>query len=223
MDIAVAARAGRPAWVNRRTVVGALLMALSVTAGHGILENGKATTPVWVAAQDLAGGTRVGSGSLRVEHVRLPPGLAAAYVEADEQITGLVVTRPVAQGELVPRNWLATHSPGEGRALTVPVDPEHAVGGQLQSGDFVDIFATFRSDDEAARTVTLAREVQVLDLVAAGGLVMGDKSVVGITISVSPSDAQRIALATRTAELDVARVDDPSQTGGRGVVRSVDL
>lgn len=223
MDVAVAGRAGRPAWINRRTVFGVLLVALSVAGGHAILESGKATTPMWVAARDLAGGSTVSAYAVRVEHVHLPPSLASSYAAADHPIEGQVVTRPVSEGELLSFDWLAVRAPGEGRALTVPVDPEHAVGGDLHPGDLVDIFATFDAGDPSARTVTLAREVQVVDLVTAGGLVMGDKAVVGITVSVSPEDAQRIALAARTGELDVARVDDPSQRGARGLVRSADL
>jgi len=223
MEVAVATRAGRPAWINRRTVCGVALVALSMGGGHLVLESGKTTTPVWVATRDLAGGSPLTPESLRIEHVRLPPVLASEYVPSEQPMAGNVVTRPVSAGELLHHEWLAPHAPGRGRAVTIPVDPEHALGGALEPGDLVDIFATFNSGDVRARTVPLVRSVEVLGVVSSGGLVMGDRSVVGITISVNPEDAQRVAFATRTAELDVARVEDPSQQGRAGIVRSEDF
>lgn len=223
MDVAVGTRAGRPAWVNRRTVLGAALLLLSILGGRAIIEGSRATAPVWVAARDLAGGTTIGPGTLRIEHVHLPAALAASYVPSTQSLDGYVVTRPMAAGELVPQGWVAANAPDEGRSMTVPVDPEHSVGGELKPGDLVDIYATFEAGEAGARTVVLVRQVEVVDLVASGGLVMGDEAVVGITVSVAPDESQRIAFAARTAQLDVARVDDPSQSGTRSVISRSDF
>lgn len=223
MDVAIASRAGRPAWLNRRTVFGAVLLVASLAGGRAVLSSADATTPVWVASRSLAGGSRVTADSLRIEQVQLPPRLAPAYVRAGERIEGYVLTRPVAAGELLPENSVVPQAPQAGRAVTVPVDPEHAVGGALVPGDLVDVFATFETGGRVTRTVALVRQVEVIDVVTAGGMVMGQEAVVGITISVSPEDAQRVAFAARSGELDIARVEDPSQVGGGGAVRSSDL
>lgn len=223
MDVAVAARAGRPAWVNRRTILGVILLSGSIFGGQAVMEAGRTTAPMWIAAEDLAGGSPITRGSLRMEEVRLPPTVASGYISSTQSLEGYVVTRPVAAGELVPRAWVVRASPGSGRSLTVPVDPEHAVGGALRPGDIVDIFATFDAGDARARTVLLVRKVEVFEVVAAGGLVMGEEAVVGITISVTPDEAQRVAFATRTAHLDVARVDDPSDGAARAVITGADF
>lgn len=223
MDVAVAVRAGRPMWLNRRTVLGIVLVVVSVVGGRAVLEEGRQTVPVWVAAKDLAAGSPLDAGSVRIEHVRLPDHLLAAYIPATEDLRSGVVTRAVAAGELVPQNWVAEKSLGTSRALTVPVDPEHAVGGAVRPGDLVDIYATFDPGHAGARTVTLVREVEVVDVVSAGGLVMGDKALIGITISVDPAEAQRVAYASRTAALDVVRVDDPSERSSAGVVNGSDF
>lgn len=223
MDAAVAARAGRPAWMNRRTALGTALVALSLAGGHSILARAETTVPMWVAARDLAGGSVISGDSLRVEEVHLPPRLAASYLGTEQALEGLVVTRPVAEGELLPGSWVADTAPSQGRVVTIPVDPEHAVGGALRPGDLVDVFATFDPGDVRARTVHLVREVEVTDVVAAGGLVMGEKAVVGVTVSVTPDEAQRIAFATRNAQIDIARIDDPSTRGNRAAVTARDF
>jgi len=204
-------------------VFGAVLLVISLAGGRTILASASDTTPVWVAARSLAGGTRITAESLRIEQVDLPASLASTYVSARKDIEGAVLTRPVAAGELLAQNWVVPRASRAGRAVTIPVDPTHAVGGALGPGDLVDVFATFDAGDASARTVTLVRQVEVVDVVSAGGLVMGEKAIVGITISVSPEDAQRVALAARAAELDVARVEDPSQLGRGGTVRGSDL
>ena len=214
MDVAVAVRAGRPAWVNRRTILGIVLLGVSLVGGHSVMESARTTVPMWVAATDLPSGSVISPSSLRVEEVHLPPRLATSYLKTDHEIVGQVVTRPIAAGELVPAGWVTAEATGEGRAITLPVDPEHAVGGALRPGDLVDVFTTFDSGGARPRTVTLVREVEVVDVVASGGLVMGDKAVVGITISVGPDEAQRVAYAIRTGEIDVVRIDDPSKRAG---------
>ena len=212
MQIAAATRAGVPAWINRRTLLGVVLILVSVAGGRAVMESGKTTVPVWVVGKDLAGGSVLSGEELRVEHVNLPPRLGASYVRASEPLAGMVVTRPLAAGELVPAAWVVPSSPARSRAVAIPVDPEHAVGGALRPGDLVDIYATFDAGDARARTVALLREAEVLDVVSAGGLVMGDRSLIGLTISIDPSEAQRVAFASRTAELDVVRVDVPGAT-----------
>lgn len=224
MDVAVAVRAGRPGWLNRRTVLGAMLVVISLVGGNTVLARAEATTPVWVVTEDLPGGATLREDAVRVEYVRLPSRLASGYLAASEEPTGYVVTRPLAAGELVPTSGLSEASATSGtRAITVPVDPEHAVGGSLRPGDQIDIFATFDAGDARARTVSLVRGVEVIDLVSAGGLVMDDKAVVGITISVTSDEAQRIAFATRSAQLDVVRIDSPRDRGSASVVTGADF
>lgn len=107
--------------------------------------------------------------------------------------------------------------------MTIPVTPEHAVGGRLRAGDRVDVYATFDSGDDRARTSLLVRGVEVLDVVETGGLVAGEESVVGLTVAVTPSEAARLAFAIRTAELDVALVAGAAGDEGSGTVTAEDF
>jgi Flp pilus assembly protein CpaB len=180
-------------------------MALAI--GRGVLEGATQTVSVWAAARDLGGDRELTAADLVPAEVRLPASVARSYAGAGEDLEGAVLLRPLLAGELVPTGWLATGATAEeGRSMTIPVTPEHAVGGRLRAGDRVDVFGTFDSGSDRARTSLLVRDVEVLDLVEAGGIVTGDEAIVGLTVAVSPQEAARLAFAIRTAELDVALV-----------------
>lgn len=224
MDVPAAHRLAGPRWANLRTILGLTLFAGALFIGQGILEGAKTTVGVWTAARDLRQDETLGNGALVRAEVKLPPDVAAAYAGAAEDLEGAVLTRPVVAGELIPRAWIATGAAASaGRSMTIPVTPEHAVGGRLRPGDRVDVYATFDSGDVRARTSVLVRAVEVLDVVETGGLVVGEESVVGLTVAVTPSEAARLAFAIRTAELDVALVSGAADDAGETTVRSEDF
>ena len=224
MQIAQAARTARPSWVNLRTVLGVALFAVALLGGNRILAASKTTVDVWVAAHDLPQDAVIAPGDLEPAAVKLPTDLLAAYAPAGEALEGRVITRPIHAGELVATSWLASSAtPSGARSITIPVEPEHAVGGALRSGDRVDVLATFNSGDVRARTTVLARGVDVVETVKAGAIGFGDEALVGITLSVSPQEAARLAFAIRTGEIDVVRVDGPAAATSRSTITGGDF
>lgn len=224
MDVPAARRLSRPRWANPRTILGLVLFAGALLIGRGVLEGAKTTVAVWAAAQDLRQDETLDAGKLVQAEVKLPADVAAAYASATEDLDGAVLTRSLSAGELVPVAWVATGpSATSGRSMTIPVTPEHAVGGRLRAGDRVDVYATFDSGDARARTSVLVRGVEVLDVVETGGLVVGEESVVGLTVAVTPSEAARLAFAIRTAELDVALVAGAAGDEGSSTVTAEDF
>ena len=211
MDIAVAKRLARPHWLNARVVLGTTLVGLSLVGGRAVVASTDTTTAVLAAVNDIQPGTQVTSDLLTIERVHLSPALLRTYVTAGSPVEGLTVQLPIPAGALIPEASLR-ESPGgaEGRAITIPVEPDHAVGGVLRAGDRVDVYATFDSSDVRARTEVLIRAAPVIDIVSDGGFVAGDRSIVGVTVAVDPDVARRIAFAARIALLDVARVDGGS-------------
>lgn len=203
MDVAPARRIERPAWLNARTVAGALLFALAFISGQRLLADARTTVPAWVAARDLATGTLVTADDLRAVDVRLPAEVVSRYVTTPEDVTGARLARPVAAGELVPSDALAAEGPADATAVTVPVAPEHAAGGALRPGDRVVVYATFDARGADARTVPVVQGAEVVGVVAAGGLVADDETIAAVTLGVPQRDAARLAFATRNAELDV--------------------
>ncbi|HET7482589.1 MAG TPA: RcpC/CpaB family pilus assembly protein [Actinomycetota bacterium] len=208
MDILVGRTMARPRWVNSRVVLGTVLVLLAVAGGRAVMTADRSTTAVLVASRALVPGTAVDPGAVGVERVHLDPGLLARYLPATTDLRALVVTSPIPEGTLIPAETVGPpQDRGRGRAITIPVEPDHAVGGDLHPGDLIDVYATYDAGDVRPRTQTLVRATPVVGLVTDGGFVAGDSSVVGITVSVPPSSAQRIAFASRVASLDIARVD----------------
>lgn len=210
MEVRQATRVGRPSWVNVRTSLGLLLFAAALLTGNRVLASANTTIDVWAAARDLPEGTKLVAGDLRPAAVKLPARLLPDYVRTSRPLDGVVLTRPVHGGELIPLGWLAAEGDRpDVRAMAIPIEPEHAVGGALRPGDRVDVLATFDASDARARTTVLARGVDVLEVVRTEGITLGDDVVTAVTLAVDAQDAVRLAFAVRTAELDVVRVDGP--------------
>lgn len=214
MDVPLARHAARPGWLNRRTLLGLVLFGLAFAAGRQVMSSTQATTGVWVAARDLARGATIQAADLRVTDVRLGADVLDRYATTTTRLEGAVVGRPVRAGELIALDAVGVGpAAAEGRVMTVPVAPEHAVGGALRAGDRIDIFATFDPGEPNARTALVGRDVEVINVVTVGGLVVGEEAVVGVTVAIDPDAAATLAFAIRSAEIDIARVDGrPDET-----------
>lgn len=223
MDVPRAARVARPSWANMRTLIGLLLFCTAVVAGRNLLDDARGTSQVWVAAHDIPQDAALVPDDLRVIDVRLPDDVDG-YVPASRDVTGAVLTRPLLEGEMLNAAWVATGDEvTAGRTLTIPIEPEHAVGGDLHPGDRVDVVATFNAGDVRAHTVPLLRAVEIRDLVTAGGLVVGEEAVVGVTVGVTPQEAVDLIFAVRNAEIDVVRVDGDATDGDTTPVDARDI
>ncbi len=223
-EVGRAARVSRPSWANLRTALGLLLFCAALLAGQRVLKDAQSTVDVWTAARDLPQDQELESGDLVAKAVHLPPELMDHYLMASTDLEGAVLTRPVMQGELVSSGSVADEAlAGAGRSMTIPVAPEHAVGGALRPGDRIDVFGTFDAGDARARTLLLVRAVSVLDIVKSGGLVVEEEAAVGVTVSVTPEEAARLAFAIRSADLDIVRVDADANEGSDVTVRAGDF
>lgn len=220
MEAPVARRVERPGWLNLRTVLGVVLLVVAFVAGRAALEGADDTVAVWVAAHDLPQGEVLGASDLEVSKVRLPAAVMDGYETASRSLQGRTLTRAVRAGELIPVDAAVGSSSSTSSVMTVPVAPEHAVGGALNPGDRVDVLATFDAGQPGARTVVVSRGLQVQQVVASSGLISGGDSMIGITVSVPPQDVSRLAFALRSADIDVVKAapggddDIPSQVDG---------
>ena len=224
MDVPRARRYEAPTWLNLRTALGLLLFCGAVLGGQRFIQASATTTLVWAAAHDLPQDAVLTTDDLSAVEVRLPADVGARYVEAREVLDGSILTRAVLEGELIHDGWLGeATAPDEARAMTIPVSPEHAVGGALRSGDRVDIYATFDPGDARARTTLLARDVTIVEMVTAGGFALDEEAVIGLTVAVSPEEATRLAFAIRTAEIDIVRITGDASVGSTTTIRVGDF
>ncbi len=206
--VRTAARLSRPPWLNARTIVGFAMFSLAALAGQNYLAQAETTTSVWAAGHDLGAGHALDPEDVTAVEVRLDPTVRDLYLSSTAAPHGLLL-RSIAAGELIPSAAVDLDSGPTsvpGRIMTIPVELEHAVGGDLQPGDRVDVFATFGGRTGRAHTALLVRAVEVIGLVRGDGLVAGEGSLTGLTVAVSPQEAARVAHAVRTADIDIVRV-----------------
>lgn len=128
-----------------RAVVGAFLVAL---AAVGIFtaylrSNAVPTTEYVVAARDLLPGDVLTSQDLRLVAIQLPDAQVATTASNRDAMVDRVVLSPVTEGELFGVGDTADAAEVAGTsAVTVPLDTNRALAGDLEPGDRVDVIAT---------------------------------------------------------------------------------
>lgn len=169
-----ALRLRRPGWRDPRLLLGVVLVAGSVALGSSLVSAAGRTVPVYAADEALVPGDAVDAGALRVRDVRLGDA-GDAYLPADVPLPdGLVVTRTVGAGELVPR---AAVAPGADLGLRpVAIEPNGALPGGLVAGASVDVWFVpdSASDGPVVASGGAAR---------AGAAVEPDLLVAGVTVA----------------------------------------
>lgn len=124
--------------LDPRLLIGLVLVAGSTVGVWALVGALDDTREVLVAPQTLTPGTRVDAASLRVESVRLG-GLAAGYLAPEDLPDGgLVVTRTVQEGELLPAASVADRE-SAGLAVVV-VSSARPLPGEVAPGALVDVW-----------------------------------------------------------------------------------
>lgn len=192
--------------VDLRIVTGVLLVAVSIVGGLRLTADPAPATAVYAAATDLDAGHVLTRADLTAVELRGPESLTRTLerVAAGPPV-GRVLRAPVRVGAPIPLDALGAAEP-PGRELTVPVTPEHALGGALRAGDRVDVLASFDKGTDAARTLTVARDAAVRSVTRADGLFgQPEGAITAVTVTVVPDAAVALAFAARNGELDIVR------------------
>lgn len=134
-----AASRSRSFWIDPRFVVGLVLVIGSVIGVYAIVSAADRTTLVYVARDALVAGEAVDGDDVVATSVRLGAG-ADVYLAADAPpADGLVMTRSVLAGEMIPASAVST------RARTGLTSVVVAVSGRLPAsvatGSVVDLWA----------------------------------------------------------------------------------
>jgi Flp pilus assembly protein CpaB len=183
--------------LDSRLVVGVLLVVVSITGGLALFSAADYTVPVLSASRDLPAGHVITGRDLRVTRVRADAGVLAGLVRGSQRdaTVGRVLLASITRDGLLASAALGRDA-AAGREMTVPITPEHALGGALRIGDHVDVLATFNKGAKDARTLTVVHDAQVVDAVRTKGILgehAGDLS--ALTLSVQPDDAVYLAFA----------------------------
>ncbi|MDP9389220.1 MAG: RcpC/CpaB family pilus assembly protein [Actinomycetota bacterium] len=178
-------------------VVAAVLAALFYLRATG----GPEGVLVAVAARDIAAGEAVGAGDFRFSEVATSSRVLATLVPRKDlaALDGAIATRGIVEGSpLLRADLVAPAAGGVQRAMSLPVEREHAVGGALRPGDRVDVI-----DGAEGSYVVTNTEVLAVPNLSSGTLsATGDYA---ITIAVDAQGALRLAAAIAGGKVEVVR------------------
>jgi Flp pilus assembly protein CpaB len=166
------------------------------------------------AGAEIRAGTAVEAGALRVVDVRVPDDVRGWLVDPAslDRLSGWIATRTIQPGELLSRGDLrAPSAPPALRAMSIPVDPSHAVGGALTAGDRLDVIEV--DEGGQARYVVSGVEVLAVNRPDSGviGAAAGSSS---LTVAVDARQALRLAAAIRGQRFELVRSTGADATGG---------
>lgn len=213
-----ASRLPSASWLDKRLVLGVLLVVLSVLGGARVLASADDAQQVWSATRDLAAGTVLTDGDLALARVRLFDA-STRYLAGDKPV-GYVVQRDLSRDELLPVGSL--DAPGKGqprREVTVSVLTGH-LPPDLARGDRVDVYVT--PDDKGIERALAARRPAdalprlVLPALTVAGVVSGDSlGATGqeqpVVLVVAPSQVLTLVQALSTGRIDLVRVPPGQQ------------
>lgn len=174
-----------------------------------------------IASHPLTAGAIIGPGDVEIASLKspLPPGA----IFSKDDVLGRVTGKRYAAGAILSRDDLqdasalgiAAHVPPGERAFSIRVTEDEIVGGFLQSGNRVDVFATIPSsafpnkgtmdNSDRSRAIALLQDVLVL---AVGenpetrGTVQTEARTV--SLSLAPDALARLALAQRIGKVSLA-------------------
>ena len=204
---------GRLRLPDPRAGVGVLLVAVSVLGGLRLSGANSSNISVVSFARSFASGHQLEMGDLIVRSVSVDSDVESTLIRSTEQrrIIGRVLARSVQGGGLVVKSDLG-HTDGSVREITVPVTPEHALGGDVVPGEIVDVLATFDGGGDTARTILVSSRAEVVSAVRPEQVFGGAGGVTALTLAVPNDDAMFIVFAMRTGEIDILRSADlPSE------------
>lgn len=154
-----------------RVLIGTLLVLASVGGVVAVVAANDRTVPVYAAAQALVPGTRITADAVRVSRVRLG-GAEGRYLAGPLPSGGVVVTRSVAEGELVPLSALGAAASVTDVSVVVPLSTKPAA--TVGAGSVVDLWAAAKATgtgEKAPPPHVLVSGATVVRLVTPTGLI----------------------------------------------------
>lgn len=198
----------RPArtWLGRLSVGHVVTLAagvLAILVNFLLLQAADDRIPVAVAGEDLQVGQPIEYDSLLVTQVRVDPSIEEQLLRHDRlaDYGPLVAVRPIAAGELLTTSHVgAPAASHDRRAMSIPVEESHAVGGSLQRGDVVDVIVVAGG---SARFI--ATGLEVLEVPSSQSGAIGGSRAFFVTVAVEPDEALALASVIRQGDFELVR------------------
>lgn len=192
-------RRRRPASVAAPLVLAFVLAAVSLYLALGDQEAHR----VMVATGDVQPGEEVTAGMFDTVEVGAADAVVDTLLRRDElgEVKGWTVANPLGAGELVSRSDLQPASaPSQLRAMSLPMDPQRAVAGDLSRGDRVDVAAVV--DGDASYVAT---DLPVLSVTSPGGEGLASAQRFAVTVAVDEETGLALSRALEADTVNVLR------------------
>ncbi|MDQ3501353.1 MAG: RcpC/CpaB family pilus assembly protein, partial [Actinomycetota bacterium] len=168
-----------------------------------VLRSQEETRPVVVAASAIEAGRTLSATDFKVAEVDLEDDLFARLIpwEQASGLSGMVAARAIGAGQMVVAADVRSPAAPNGlRAISIPIDPEHAVGGALIAGDRIDLISV----TEEASTYVLA-DVEVLAVPAEARSSLTGAGGYYLVVAVNADQALAVADAIRGGQVEIVR------------------
>ncbi|MFV0427436.1 MAG: SAF domain-containing protein [Beutenbergiaceae bacterium] len=127
----------RPHWRDPRLGVGVLLVVASVALGSWVFARVDHSIEVYQARVTLSPGDVVLAADLAIVQARLDE-VAGSYLQPDDDLEGMVITRMIPAGDLVPVSALGRSSDIAVRPVQVPMSA--GLQQSVQGGSIIDLW-----------------------------------------------------------------------------------
>jgi len=128
----------RAFWGDARFFLGILLVVASVAGVWFVVSASRQTVPAFAASRTIVAGQAISGDDVRLVDVALGQ-VGEAYLEPDALADGLVATRTIESGELVPR--AAVGDAAALRTTSVVLRSADDVPGSIDAGSVVEVWA----------------------------------------------------------------------------------
>lgn len=193
-----------------------LLMVLAAVLAFAtnviVLRNQDETRSVVVTTSRIEAGRTVTASDFAEAPVDLDDDLFATLIpwERSTTLTGMVAARTMDAGQMVmAADMRPAAAPDRLRAISIPIHPEHAVGGDLVAGDRIDLISV---SEEGSTYVLFAAEVLSVPTPGRG-------SIAGVggfylVVAVDAEQALAVASAIQLGAIEVVRSTGSTNESG---------
>lgn len=160
-------------WVDPRFALGLVLVVASIVGVSVVVAGSDRTIAVYAARVPLAVGDSLDPADLVETRVRLGVADKLYLTPARLPTEGLVVTRTITAGELIPAAALGTSS---GEAVTsIVLDLSGRLSGSLAAGSIVDVWSAAPTDDGGfGPPSVLVGQAAIVRILEPTGLIQSD-------------------------------------------------
>lgn len=167
-------RSLKPFWFDPRLAIGIGLVVASVVGVVAVVSSADSSMLVYTASTSLMPGDRIFPGDLLETSVRLGPADDRYLSSGDVPAEGLLVTRTVSAGELVPATAVGAASSIRIASVVVRVSGE--LSHSIVPGTVTDVWSASATDDRKfGPPSVLVGSVTVVRIVESTGLVRDAK------------------------------------------------